>query len=161
MQQAQSLRRREFWAGALMVAFGLGTVLEAISYPLGRLASMGPGFFPLSLGVILILLGLLIPFETNPDDDDADESDPSSEPVVLLSRVRGILCIMAGMVAFMILGIYGGLAPAIFSLVFITAMGDTTHTIKSAALLAVCMTIAGILIFSWALQLQMPIFRWT
>lgn len=158
MQQRRRLLKQNFWAGALMVAFGIGTILEASSYALGSLASMGPGFYPLLLGVILILLGLLIPFIADPDDDDLDEAGSQSNRV--MSRARGMLCIAAGMIAFMALGHYGGLAPAIFGLVFIAAMGDASHTVKSAAILAFCTTVAGVLIFSWALELQIPVFRW-
>lgn len=62
--------------------------------------------------------------------------------------------------AFILLGKYGGLVPATFALVFIAAMGDRQHTVRSAALLAVGVTILGIAVFSWALQLQFPLFRW-
>ena len=39
---------------------------------------------------------------------------------------------------FILLGKYGGLVPATFALVFISAMGDRQHTPRSAALLEMC-----------------------
>ncbi|MCJ9712140.1 tripartite tricarboxylate transporter TctB family protein, partial [Bordetella hinzii] len=73
---------------------------------------------------------------------------------------RGWGCITGGLAAFMLLGQYGGLVPATLGLVFISALGDRQHTIKSAALLAVGVTLLGVAIFSWGLQLQFPLFRW-
>lgn len=62
--------------------------------------------------------------------------------------------------AFILIGKFGGLVPATFALVFISAMGDRQHTVRSAALLAVGVTLLGVAVFSWALQLQFPLFRW-
>ncbi|MGB8290307.1 tripartite tricarboxylate transporter TctB family protein [Rhizobium ruizarguesonis] len=50
---------KDFWAGTLYVVFGVGAVLIARSYPFGSATRMGPGYFPIILGVILALLGLL------------------------------------------------------------------------------------------------------
>ena len=43
-----------------MLLLGAGVVVQCTAYNLGTLMHMGPGFFPMSLGVILALLGLLI-----------------------------------------------------------------------------------------------------
>jgi len=50
---------RDFYAGALMMLIGLGACLEGLTYKLGTLTHMGPGFFPVALGVILVVLGML------------------------------------------------------------------------------------------------------
>ena len=55
---------------------------------------------------------------------------------------------------------HGGLVPATFALVFISALGDRTHTLRSALLLSVFVTAIGIVIFSWGLELQFPMFSW-
>jgi hypothetical protein len=56
----EMLRKRDFYAGLLMVAFGLVMAVHGPSYSLGTLMHMGPGFLPTSLGVILIVLGVAI-----------------------------------------------------------------------------------------------------
>ena len=73
---------------------------------------------------------------------------------------RGWGCIIGGLLAFIALGKFGGLVPATLALVFISAMGDRQHTVKSAALLSVGVTLLGLAVFSWGLQLQFPLFRW-
>lgn len=155
MQSKRSVIKREAWAAGTMIVLGLGAIAQASTYNIGSLARMGPGMFPAILGVLLVLLGLIIArtaFST-PDVDEEAEDIPPPE-------WRGWSCIIGGLMAFILLGKYGGLVPATFALVFIAAMGDRQHTVRSAALLAVGVTILGIAVFSWALQLQFPLFRW-
>ena len=54
------LRKRDFYAGGLVILLGLVMALKGPTYRLGTLMHMGPGFLPTALGVILIFLGILI-----------------------------------------------------------------------------------------------------
>ena len=157
MPRLGHVKARDVLAGGLVVAIGVGAVLEASSYQIGELANMGPGYYPVALGAILIALGLAIPFVM--DSDGEPENQAAGPDSSLLPRVRGIGGIIAGVIAFMLLGDAAGLAPAIFALVFISALGDTLNTIRSAALLALGMTVLGVILFGWALPIQLPIVR--
>ena len=155
MQSRRSVIKREAWAAGTMIVLGLGAIAQASTYTLGSLARMGPGLFPAILGVLLVLLGLIIArmaYSPMVTEEDAEEIPPPGW--------RGGGCIIGGLMTFILLGKYGGLVPATFALVFISAMGDRQHTPRSAALLAVGVTILGVAVFSWALQLQFPLFRW-
>lgn len=155
MQSRRSVIKREAWAAGTMIVLGLGAIAQASTYTLGSLARMGPGLFPAILGVLLVLLGLIIArmaYSPMIAEEDAEEVPPP--------EWRGWGCIIGGLLTFILLGKYGGLVPATFALVFISAMGDRQHTPRSAALLAVGVTILGVAVFSWALQLQFPLFRW-
>ena len=52
--------RRSVLSGLTFLAIGSAFALGALSYAVGNAARMGPGLFPLLLGVILALLGLAI-----------------------------------------------------------------------------------------------------
>ncbi len=54
---------QDFLAGLLFLFFGVGFGWAATRHPLGSEADMGPGFFPLLMGLLLGLLGLLILFK--------------------------------------------------------------------------------------------------
>lgn len=146
--------RQNLVAGGTMVALGLATAITSVGYNIGTLQRMGPGYFPLMLGVLLALLGLAIALTGRSPDAAAKEPAPSPP------QWRGWACITAGILAFMFFGKWGGLAPATFALVFISALGDRQHTLKTAALLALFMTATGSLIFHWGLSLQFPLLRW-
>ncbi len=155
MQSKRSAARREAWAAGTMIVLGLGAIAQASTYNIGSLARMGPGMFPAILGVLLVLLGLMIArMAAAPaavEEDSEDDAPPDW---------RGWGCIIGGLMTFILVGKYGGLVPATFALVFISAMGDRQHTPRSAALLAVGVTVLGVAVFSWALQLQFPLLRW-
>jgi hypothetical protein len=48
----------DFWCGILFIAVGIAFVVLASGYRIGTPARMGPGFFPIVLGGILVALGL-------------------------------------------------------------------------------------------------------
>jgi hypothetical protein len=73
---------------------------------------------------------------------------------------RGWLCILGGVISFAFVGNHGGLLPATFACVFISAMGDRSNTVKTAALLASAMTVFCLIVFHFALSLQLPLFQW-
>ncbi|WP_454673477.1 tripartite tricarboxylate transporter TctB family protein [Achromobacter pestifer] len=155
--------KRDLWGGALIALCGALTIMEASSYAVGDLARMGPGYFPMLVGCALVALGILIPL--SPDPDEALEpqqaaSDDGTPHPTRAERLRGMACIAAGIGAFIVVGHVAGFLPATFALVFISALGDTSNTWRSAGLLAAAMTLFGAIVFSWALQLQFPMFRW-
>lgn len=51
---------RDFFAGLIFLFFGILTAALSRDYPIGSAMRMGPGYFPLLLGVILALLGFVI-----------------------------------------------------------------------------------------------------
>ena len=73
---------------------------------------------------------------------------------------RSWLCICTGIVAFIVIGEYGGLLPATFAIVFISALGDRQNSLLTAVLLALFMTLICFVVFWWLLQVQFPLFRW-
>ena len=51
---------KDFWAGLIFVAIGVGFILLALQYRLGDLHRMGPAMFPILVGGLLALLGAII-----------------------------------------------------------------------------------------------------
>src|ERR1700676_3664933 len=125
-----------------MTLIGLGAMFEARHYNVGTLFHMGPGFFPIILGVIMTCLGILIAgvaaTAAAVDDDQL---------IIPRPEWRAWACILAGPVLFIILGNLGGLIPATFACVFVSALGDRESTLLSSLLLALGVTAAGVLLF--------------
>ena len=144
--------RRDYYAGALMVLIGAVAINEARGYQLGTLQKMGPGYFPIMLGSLLMLLGVLIAGTAATGDAEA-EALPHAE-------WRGWAAIVASPILFVLFGKFFGLLPATFACVFVAALGDRDTTLKGAAILSGCVTIFGILLFSYLLKVSMPILKW-
>lgn len=153
MHKFFSRYNKDYYGGALMVMLGLGAVLQGRAYSVGSLIKMGPGFFPVALGTLLILVGAAIAFT-------AKTSVPAVEKKKLAPEWRGWACITLSIVAFVVLGRYGGLLPATFAIVFISAMGDRQNTVKSALALSLSMVVVCVGVFWWALKMQFPLFQW-
>ncbi len=145
---------RDYVGGALMVLLGLAAILEGRTYQVGSVSHMGPGFFPVWLGAILACSGLAIIVYAKlfiPRDEDEDMLPP---------EWRAWMLIIASVAAFVGLATYGGLVPATFAVVFLSALADRDNTVLTAAVLAAAITLVCVVVFWWALQLQIPLFRW-
>lgn len=152
--QWTSDRARDYCGGAALIAIGLGTAWTGFDYGIGSLTEMGAGFFPAALGCILAGLGLIIALGASRVKEQA--------PVeTFVPEWRGWSCIILSVVAFIFFGTHCGLLPATFAIVFISAMGDRRNTVKSAILLAAGISILALVVFWWALRVQMPLLTWT
>jgi len=138
-----------------MIAFGLVMSLKGPTYRMGTLMHMGPGFMPTALGVILICLGIAI-------IAPALLLEPGEDEDILPEHREWFAwgCILASPVAFILFGSYGGLAPATFACVFVAAMGDRTMTYRQATILSAVITVFGVGLFHYLLQVPMPVLEW-
>ena len=143
---------KDYAAGALIACIGAFAVVQGQSYRMGELTRVGSGFFPVLIGVLMILVGALIAGSASYGAD----TSPAPRP----SDWRGRGCVIAGPVMFIIGGVYFGLAPATFACVFVAALGDRGATLRSAAVLAAVITVVGVVLFSYILQVPFPILRW-
>jgi hypothetical protein len=148
---------KDLLGGALMVIVGLGAGLQGMTYSMGELAAPGPGLFPAVLGFLLMPIGLAMALfgKRASGSREAGRSETAPRP-----EWRGWFCIVASIVAFIVLGNHGGLVPASFAVAFIAALGDRDNTWVSALLLGVAMAVVAVVVFWWLLQLQFPLFQW-
>jgi Tripartite tricarboxylate transporter TctB family len=154
--------KRDLLGGLLLFVVGIAAILEGRTYDIGTLTRMGTGFFPVVLGGVLAALGGLIALSALRSSSPA--VDPFMPPTAILEMantpsLRGFVAIVLSIVAFIVLGKFFGLAPAAFFTVFISALGDRTSTIKRAAILAVILTVFALVVFSYLLQIQLPVFQ--
>ena len=161
MQQGQqglptwSKYSRDYYGGGLMFLVGAAAIYEGFDYQVGSLTHMGPGYFPVAVGTVLAAMGMLIALGARRQAPNSSAAGVRRPP-----EWRGWICIILANLAFVVLGRYGGLIPATFAVTFISALGDRKNSFRSAFLLALAMAVVSAIVFSWALQLQLPLFRW-
>jgi len=63
-------------------------------------------------------------------------------------------------ILFIVFGRYFGMIPATFSCVFIAALGDRAATWTGTIVLSTVVTVFGVALFSYFLQVPMPILTW-
>lgn len=144
---------------ALMIAIGAFVIVTSVGYQVGSLTKMGAGFFPLVLGILLLLTGVAIGLTASPREEPrAGEGQIHHHGGAF--EGRSWLCIVGGLVAFIVLAEYGGMVPASFASVFLAALGDRENSVKQAALIGLAMVAIYIVIFYFGLKLPQPLFRW-
>jgi hypothetical protein len=154
MTNSRSLQK-DVVGGLLVSALGIAVAIHSISFQIGDLSRMGPGYFPFALGVVLTLVGIAIGakgFRSTPQQTKAELSQPPEWKAWFL--------ISLSIVTFVVLAKYLGLVAATFSIVFVSALGDRTNSWRGAALLGVAMVVVSVVVFWWALQMNLPLFKW-
>jgi hypothetical protein len=130
-------------AGVLFIGFGLFFGLQAFNLDIGTAFKMGPGYFPLVLSGILILLGIAIGVSAiNKAGDD-----------IGTYAWRGMMFILPAPVFFGLTVRGLGFVPSIFLTTIIAAMASLKMKLPAALLLAVAVTIFSTLVFSYGLGL--------
>lgn len=148
---------QDFAGGLVVAAVGLGAIAIGQSYGIGSLRKMEPGFFPVALGAFLALIGLgmaAFALQTRAEQAARGERDTA-----LFERPdgRGWFFIVLGVLAFLFVGEVGGLAPAAFLCVFLSALGDRTMSWRRALVFGLIVTVLGCILFSLLLGIQMPL----
>lgn len=139
---------KDVLAGLTFVGFGLAFALGALAYDVGDPVRMGPGFFPLIVGVLLAILGVLIGITRSSEPDDAGITAPPW-------RAAGLII---GAIVIFGLTVRGlGLVPSIFVAALLASLASRETRLPMALLLAVGLTLVSIAIFVMALSVRVPL----
>jgi hypothetical protein len=143
--------QKDLCAGLLFVAIGGVAVIAASGYPFGSTRQMGPGYFPLLLGGILILLGAAIGGRALWAGEVKPLPAVPFRPLVLVTLSILIFAVMLERF---------GLVPAILATVAVSCLGGHEFRIREALLLAVFLAAACVLLFHVALGLPFALWNW-
>jgi hypothetical protein len=150
--------QKDFVAGLMFTIVGIAFAWGATNYSIGVGARMGPGYFPLMLGILLAILGVIITFTALVVETEDGEKIGSIawKPLgfIIGSNVLfGIL--LAGLPK---IGIPAfGLIVAIYGLTFVAAMAGEEFKAKEVVILATFLAILSYVAFVWLLKLQFPV----
>jgi hypothetical protein len=151
----KNIHCKDFYGGLLMTLIGGAVAFQSQAYRIGSLTRMGPGFFPICLGLLLALAGLIMIATVF-----RNKAAPKVETPRWIPDWRGCICICLGVIAFALLAKRTGLVPATFICVLIAAFGDRTNSLRDVLLLAAGVTIGGVIVFWWGLRVLLPLFAW-
>ena len=140
--------RKDLLAGAVFAGFGLAFAITSTTYDIGTPLRMGPGFFPLVLGGILVVLGVSIAVKGLVAGEGGDVGPVPWRALVLL--VAAILFF-----GFTVRDL--GLVPALFVTVLLAALAGRGVRIVPAVVIAASLTALSVLIFVVLLQLRLPL----
>jgi uncharacterized membrane protein len=141
------LASKDFWSGVMLIAIGVAAVLIAKDYPFGTALRMGPGYFPIMLGAILVLFGLYL----------AVKGVLANDRIAGNWSLRALIIVPLSLVLFGVLMDRAGFIPAIVVLIFGSAAAGTEFKLVEVALLTVVLTVFCTAVFIWGLGLPYPL----
>ena len=141
---------KDFWAGVMFVAFGVGFAWTAQNYPMGTAVRMGPAYFPTILGVLLAILGLMLVFRGFALKGDAVPS----------FHFRPLIVLIVALVLFGVMLRPIGLISAILTLVVVSMLAGGRVQIKVVLPLAIFLAVFSVLVFHYGLGLPFKLWPW-
>jgi hypothetical protein len=128
---------------ALFIGFGAWFALQSLGLEIGTAFRMGPGYFPLVLAIVLILLGAIILVQALRFEGEA------------IGHIawRGMLFILPAPIFFGLTVRGLGFIPSIFLTALIASFASRRMKPLTALMLSAGLTLFAFLVFSYALGL--------
>jgi hypothetical protein len=150
--------QKDFFAGLMFTIVGIAFAIGATNFTVGNAARMGPGYFPLMLGIILACIGAAITFQSF-------RSKAADGDLIGRWAWRPLGFVIGANVAFGILlvglptlGVPAfGLIVAIYALVLIAGYARPNCSLKESVILATILAVGSYGAFVYALNLQFPV----
>ncbi|MEJ8823493.1 tripartite tricarboxylate transporter TctB family protein [Variovorax humicola] len=150
--------QKDFYSGLMFAVAGAAFAWGASTYNVGNGARMGPGYFPLMLGIVMGLIGLVIMFTSL----TAETED--GEPIGKWAWKQIVYIIGANLAFGLLLGGLPsigvpamGMIIAIYALVIIASLAGHEFDLKKVLVLATVLAIGSYIAFIWALKLQIQV----
>ena len=139
---------KDFYAGLFFFFIGIVTVLEARGYSVGTARNMGPGYFPILLGYLLLMVG----------GGTAIRGIWLKGEGIKIKSIRPLLMVSGAVLSFAFLLKPCGLILALLALVFFSCLGSREFRIRYAVILFFVLAAIATALFVYTLGLSLPLF---
>ncbi len=150
--------QRDFTAGLLFSTFGIAFAWGATTYNVGSGARMGPGYFPLIVGVLIALLGALITARSLVvrTEDGEPIGSIAWRPLVFIIAANLLFGVLLGGLPSIGLPPMG-MIVAIYALTVVASLAGDQFALKPVLILATILSVGSYLAFVVTLNLQFPV----
>ena len=150
--------QKDFYSGLMFSVVGGSFAMGASGYQIGTGARMGPGYFPLILGLMLTVLGCAIAAKSmltpTPDGDKIGKF--AWKPLFFIIAANLVFGACIG--GLPIIGLKPlGLIVGIYLLTYIASHAGEEHNFKEVAVLATILAALSYVAFILLLKLQFPV----
>jgi hypothetical protein len=150
--------QKDFFSGVMFSSVGVAFAWGASTYNIGSGARMGPGYFPLMLGIVLALLGALVMFkslviETEGGDPIGKWAWRPLAYVLGANLAFGVL--LAGLPSIKVPAM--GMIIAIYALTLIASLAGDRFKLRDVLILATILSVGSYLAFIMLLKLQIQV----
>jgi hypothetical protein len=150
--------QKDFFSGLMFMVVGVAFAWGASTYSIGTGARMGPGYFPLMLGILLAILGVVITFEAMVvETEDGEKIGTWAwKPLFFIIAANLVFGLMLGGLPSLKIPAMG-LIVGIYALTFIASLAGEEFKLKQVLILATVLAIMSYLAFIVLLKLQFPV----
>lgn len=157
--------QKDFFSGLMFMGVGVAFAWGATDYTIGNGAHMGPGYFPVVLGVLLAALGGLITFKALVvETADGDKIGAFAwKPLFFIITANLVFGAMLGGLHIVVAGHElltlppMGLMVGIFALTLIASMAGDEFKLTEVLLLATALAVLSYVAFIVLLKMQFPV----
>ena len=150
--------QKDFFAGLFYTVAGAAFAIGATNYSVGTAARMGPGYFPLLLGILLALIGAFVMFKALTVETQDGEKIGAWAWKPLFFIIAGNLLFGLLLGGLPSVGVPAmGLIAAIFGTTLVVSLAGDTFKIKEVLILATILSIGSYCAFVLLLKLQFPV----
>ncbi len=150
--------QKDFFSGLMFSTMGIAFAWGATTYTVGTGARMGPGYFPLLLGILLAVLGGFIMFKAMVVEtaDGEKIGKWAWRPLIFIISANLLFGVLLG--GLPSIGIPAmGLIVAIYGVTIVSSLADGRFRLKEVLLLATILAVGSYVAFVWVLKLQFPV----
>ncbi|RZL54767.1 MAG: tripartite tricarboxylate transporter TctB family protein [Variovorax sp.] len=150
--------QKDFFSGVMFTVVGVAFAWGASTYNVGSGARMGPGYFPLLLGIVMAAIGLGIMFSgltVETEDGEIIGKWAWKQVIYILGANLAFGVLLGGLPSIGIPAM--GLIIAIYALVIIASLAGSEFDFKKVLVLATVLAIGSYIAFIWALKLQIQV----
>ena len=150
--------QRDFFSGLMFLVVGVAFAWGATNYSIGEGARMGPGYFPLVLGILLAGIGAFTIFEALVvETEDGEQVGAIAwKPLGFIIGSNIVFGLLLGGLPAIGLPSFG-LIVGIYALTFIAALAGEEFVWKEVLVLATILAIGSYMAFIVLLKLQFPV----
>ena len=150
--------QKDFFSGLMFMGIGGAFAWGATAYSLGTGARMGPGYFPMLLGVMMTVLGAIITFNSLVIERAGGDKIGkwAYKPLVFIIAANLIFGICLGGPPSIKLPAMG-MIVGIYALTFIASMAEAGWKVKTTFILATTLAVISYVAFVKILKLQFPV----
>jgi hypothetical protein len=150
--------QKDFFSGLMFMGVGTAFAWGATTYTIGEGARMGPGYFPLMLGVLLTALGAFIVFESLVVETEDGEKigQWAWRPLAFIIGANLLFGVLLG--GLPSIGVPAmGMIIAIYGLTIVAALASDEFDLKEVLILGTVLAIGSYLAFIVLLKLQFQV----
>jgi hypothetical protein len=150
--------QKDFFSGLMFMAVGVAFAWGATNYSIGTGARMGPGYFPLMLGILMAILGAAIVLESMVVETEDGEKIGKWAWKPLFFVISANLVFGVALGGLPSIGIPAmGMIVGIYALTFIASLAGEEFKLKEVMILATILAIMSYVAFIMLLKLQFPV----